>query len=220
MKIEIGVLNAKSISTAIKKLQKVQKSFPKMVEQLLNRSRLWIMQRANENIDRSDIGSNIKNTIKSQWRLTEIVDGTCKLINEDSFGNGENKAVFVEFGIGVVGGSKPHPEAFANGYEYNVPSDFKGMHEDTDEWSFFSNEEDLDIPQTAITKSFSLKGSIRSSYRTKKGEVHTYKDTRDRYLVYTKGTQGVLFLYNALVDFKSQGQAKSIWQAICKEYLG
>lgn len=218
--MSIVTVDKDSINALIKRMKQIRNKYPKMVKEFLKRTRIWIMEEANDILYRSDIGYNIKATIISQWRLPPIEGYTCQLINEDSSGDGENKAVFVEFGVGSVGGSSPHPLAFENGYDYNVPSQYKGSgSKDPNEWSFYANVEDLDIPKSAITNQFSVKGSIRSTYTTKSGDIHQYADTRDRSLVYTKGTQGVLFLYNALTNFKSQGIAKQIWQEVCEEYI-
>lgn len=199
MTINLNVLDPKSVKNAIAQIQYVKKFYPNMVKELLESSRVWIAERANGFLDASDIGDNVKATIKSQWDFPPIVGNVCLLVNRDSSGQEKNKAVFVEFGVGSVGGSQPHPLALENGYLYNVPSPYKGKgKKDPDEWSFDTNLESLDIPQKNITKAYS------------KGEkLH----------VYTKGARGVFFLFNALTEFRVSGQAQIIWQKIKEKYI-
>lgn len=203
-------LNTKSINDARKYLLNLKKQIPKMEQELLMGIANWIVKQANGYIDRADLGSAVKSELKSHWHFEKTTNGI-KIINDT---NVERKvrgqtetvplAVLVEFGVGIVGKSQPHPNASEEGYEYNVSSSSKAS---DGSWHFYSDEADLDIPKSAIN--WGLWG----------------QGTRNRMSIYTKGTQGVWYAYNAIVDVKNElsksggGEIGKMWEDIKARYI-
>ena len=102
------------------------------------------------------------------------------------------KAVYVEFGVGIVGEQNPHPQATQAGYEYNVES---GKKKADRSWIFNAESEaKIDIRQENI--------------------INRTKNT-----VRTKGNEASLFLYQSAMDFKSTGEYKRIWQDVKRKYI-
>ena len=113
-------LNTKSIKEARKYLLNLKKQIPKMQQEFLMAVAHWVTDRANDYISLSDIGSLVKDEIKGGWEYEPTANGV-KIVNRTQ------KAVFVEFGVGVVGQSEAHPNASTEGYEYNVDSGSKSV---------------------------------------------------------------------------------------------
>ena len=132
-KITIG-LNKKDIENAKKYLQNLKKQIPKMQQEFLMEVAKWIVKQADGYIDRSDIGSLVKEQIKDGWEYEPTESGV-KIVNRTQ------KAVFVEFGVGIVGQSQSHPNATAEGYEYNQDSPYKSA---DGTWYFWTNSNELD----------------------------------------------------------------------------
>lgn len=187
MKINIE-LNKKSIKNAIKLLNQEKQKFEQAVREYIELSADWIINRANELLDRSDIGENIKSEIFGGWDTEWISPSHIKIINHS------RKAVYVEFGVGIIGQTDRHPNADKTGYEYDVQSSKKfgqGF------WQFVVPSRDyLDLPEKAII----------------------YQDN-DKYglSIFTQGTEGVWYLFNAMEDFKINKQ-KPLWERIKKKY--
>ena len=106
------------------------------------------------------------------------------------------KAVYVEFGVGIVGASKKHPKATIEGYEYNVKSTSKLP---DDSWMFSTTIEDLDLPQK---------------------DVYAYNGKNNELVIETKGTPATMFVYQSIIDFKDRRLAQAIWQNIKAKYWG
>ena len=182
-------LNPKSLESAIKQLQDIKKRIKgDMMHEYMQEAANWIINRANEILDRSNIGEDVKSYIFKDWDTEWIDNKHLKIINHS------RKAVYVEFGVGIIGQTAQHPNASKAGYEYNVESEHKfgqGM------WRFsVRNDAELDIPEDAIIYSES----------TSNGES-----------IITQGTEGVWYLYNAVQDFKMREQ-KRLWEKIKKKY--
>jgi hypothetical protein len=180
-------LNRKSIQNAIKQLKSVKNIVQtQIMPEYMQRTADWIINRANEILDRSDIGENVKSAIFNAWDTEWTSDHSLVIRNYS------RKAVYVEFGVGIIGQTSQHPNADATNYEYNVDSEAKfgqGY------WQFsVRNDEELDIPQEAIT------------YR--QGQT-----------IITQGTEGVWYLYNAVEDFKLREQER-LWKELTRKYLG
>ncbi len=199
MKIKIA-LNSASINNAIKQIEKVKKLYSEqMVPDLLKSCAEWLKNRANELLALSDIGSNVKTEIMSSWNIIEN-GKTVSLINTSE------KAVFVEFGVGIVGQEKPHKNASKTSYKYNLPSPAK---DDNGTWHFYTNVEDLDLPDSAL-----VDNSHFFQPKTRKdGSVY-----RNRVYVETRGAVGVMYAYNALVNLHDYG-VNEVWKEIKKKYL-
>lgn len=199
MKINIE-LNTKSIDEAIKKLKFIEKQYTngKMINHFLERVCDWLISRANMYVENSDIGDNVKVDIKTRWDYT-INNGKAKIINP------AEKAVFVEFGVGEIGEYEPHPNSAETKYEYNVDSPAK---DENGVWHFYTNMDDLDLPKRAL------------NYDTK----FFQNDKRGRLYVSTRGAEGVMYAYNALIDARNDlqnpnGELAQIWRTIQKQYI-
>lgn len=202
-------LNVKSIERARKTLNFIQRQYAngKMVQDFLELVCDWIVKRANFYIDNSDIGSLVKLEIRNSWTYT-ISNGQAKIINV------ADKAVFVEFGVGLVGSGNPHPNATsqkAQSYKYNISTPYKdgyGM------WYFWANSNELDIPRSSIVD---IRGY--DDFRGKGGEKGK------RIIVGTMGAEGVMYAYQALMDAKlelerSNGEIANMWKKVYEEYIG
>lgn len=191
MKINVD-LNSNSIQNAINALRTAQKQLDReMPNDFLKTACEWIRERANANLESSTIGSGVKADIQSSWVIGAPSNGTITMTNT------ADKAVYVEFGVGVVGAQNKHDNADETGYEYNVPSESKSAN---GRWVFASEDKTLiDLPI--------------DSYKTKES-----KD-KDFAWIITKGTKGAMYAYNAIVDFRDYG-AKEVWQKIKVKYWG
>ena len=201
MKIEIG-LNKQSIKNAIKQLNAIKKTVPKMQQEFLMEVAHWLTNRANEYITNSDLGSLVKDQIRSGWSYEPIANGV-KVINR------AEKAVYVEFGVGIVGQSQAHPNASAEGYEYNMDSGSKSI---DGAWTFYTNSNELDLPQSALL--------AHNWYSGDRG-----KGKGQRLLIMTKGAKGVWYAYNAIVDAQMElaktngGEIGKMWEDVKKRYI-
>lgn len=191
-------LNAQSIKDAQKRVKKYQKGVEQAVSYFIKNVCLWIMERSDYYLDKHDIGSLVKEDIKSGWKIVPTATGV-KLINDAS------KSHFVEFGVGIVGEQQPHPHSSEAGYEYNVETGSKSV---DGAWTFFVDSERLDLPVNALL--------AHNWYRGKRGKNG---EGGQRLLVMTKGTKGAMFAYNALVDLKSGNVLKSLWDDAKERFL-
>lgn len=192
MKIKIN-LNKKSVEEAMQKLENVKALFvsQKITDEFLEEVCDWVIKRANEKVYASNIGENVKSDIATHWK--PIVSGGRAKITNDS-----EKAVYVEFGVGVIGQSKPHPRATVDqNYEYNIGSKIL----DDGSWIFnYSAKADIDIEPKFIIK-------------------------QTDHSVRTKGQEAVMYAYNAILDAKDDlrnpsGKLQQKWQEIKARYIG
>ena len=209
MKIKIA-LNKQSIKNAIKQLNSINKTVPKMQQEFLMEVAHWLTNSANEYIANSDLGSLVKDQIRSSWSYEPTANGV-KIVNNaqkqvTNFGT-VPLAVLVEFGVGVVGQSQSHPNATAEGYEYNVDS---GNKSEDGSWSFWLNSDERDLPMSAFT------------------DFGSYDDHRKggkRMVVTTFGAKGVWYAYNAIVDAQMElaksggGKIGKMWEDIKARYI-
>ena len=200
MKIKVE-LNSNSIQQTKKKLNYIKKMYQSgaLINEFLEGACEWIVNRANEKINSADLGENVKIDIRNGWEF-EISKTKAKIINRTE------KAVFVEFGVGLRGFDEPHPSADEEGYEYNVDS---GSKDENGVWYFYTNREDLDLPMKALntgSKTFS-------------------SDKRGRMFVATSGASGVMYAYNALIDASNDlhnptGELAKMWRNLQEKYIG
>lgn len=192
--IKVG-LSTKSIASAIKQLENIKNTtVPLMIKNFLRECCEWIINEANSQLDTSERGAEVIDDIKSSWHYVLKENGKAQIINS------AEKAVYVEFGVGVVGEGNPHPSADTAGYDYNRDStakDYGGS------WHFFSNEAELDIPLDNVEW----------------GVYPTSGDPRRRLSVFTSGAEGDMFLYNAMMNLISSGQVHKIWNNMKEKYL-
>lgn len=192
MKIEIA-LNKQSIKNAIKQLNAIKKTVPTMQQEFLMQVAHWLTDRANDYITNSDLGSLVKDQIRESWSYEPTANGV-KIVNR------AEKAVYVEFGVGIVGGGQPHPQASAEGYQYNMKSRAKFL---GGSWSFKGQMETLDLPQDSVD----------------------YAGSDDELVFITQGAKGVWYAYNAIVDAQMElakangGKIGELWQKVKKRYI-
>lgn len=193
MRIEVG-LNKQSIKNAINQLNAIKKLVPTMQQEFLMQVAHWLTDRANTYITNADLGSVVKDEIRGGWSYEPTASGV-KIVN-----NAE-KAVYVEFGVGIVGGGNPHPQASAEGYQYNVksPAKFLGGN-----WSFKKDSmQELDLPKTSVE----------------------YEQDQSGIVFLTQGAKGVWYAYNAIVDAKMElakangGEIGKMWEDIKARYI-
>lgn len=218
MKLNIE-LNRQSIKNAQKYLLNLKKQIPKMQQEFLMAVAKWIVKQADGYIDRADLGSLVKDKIKSSWKYEQTANGI-KIVNNanvdkmiDVGGSRQKQtvplAVIVEFGSGVVGQSEAHPNASAEGYEYNVDSGSKSV---DGAWTFYTNSNELDLPQSALL--------AHNWYSGDRG-----KGKGQRLLIMTKGAKGVWYAYNAIVDAQTElaksggGEIGKMWEDIKARYI-
>lgn len=188
MKINIR-LNKSSIDNAIQTLKNAQKQLQgEMLDAFYLRCYEFFVSQANYYLLSSGVGDLLIAEIQSSWHY-EKVQNCFKIINNSE------KAVYVEFGVGVVGGRDKHPNAQDTNYKYDVPSKSK---QPDGSWMFRDYEEVLDIPQTAIISN------------------DTLADGRMRIVTY--GAKGTMYAFNALEDLRLE--IPSIWEEIKIKYWG
>lgn len=213
MKIEVG-LNKQSIKNAIKQLNAIKKTVPAMQQEFIMQVAHWITDRANTYITNADLGSVVKDEIRGGWSYEPTANGV-KIVNNaqkqvTNFGT-VPLAVLVEFGVGVVGQSQAHPNASAEGYEYNMDSPSKSI---DGSWTFFANSEELDLPKDALL--------AHNWYEGKRGKGG---EKGKRLLIMTRGAKGVWYAYNAIVDAQMElakangGEIGKMWEDIKARYI-
>jgi hypothetical protein len=190
-------LNTKSIKKAQKHLLDLENQIPKMQQKFLMAVANWVTNRANLYISNSDIGNFVKSDIIVGWEYEPTANGV-KIINRTQ------KAVFVEFGVGIVGQSEAHPNASAEGYEYNMDSYHKDR-KGTGTWLFQSSLIELDLPLKNVELA--------------------YNESGNEYAIVTRGAKGVWYAYNAIVDAQMElaksggGEIGKIWEDIKARYI-
>ena len=196
MKITVN-LNQSSVRSAIAKLQKAKSQLPTMLNELLMQSCEALIVLANQNLEWVGIGDAVKEKIKLSWSYT-VKNGVATLINN------YQKAVYVEFGTGIVGEENPHKMASSAGYEYNVDSPYK---DEQGRWTFYADLEELDLP---------IKGDDRAdiTYFNEPNRNST------RMLIRTSGAPATMFVFNAILRFKSEKHGKTLWDGIKAKYWG
>lgn len=188
-------LTTKSIKEAQNYLLNLKRDIPKMIAEFNMLVAHWVTDRANDHIDLSDIGSLVKKQIKDSWDWEPTENGVLITNNAD-------KAVFVEFGVGIEGQHQSHPNADVEGYEYNVSSPHKDQ-KGSGTWIFKSKLDALDIPQK---------------------KANFIKDNQD-YAVITRGTKGAWYAYNAIVDAQNElsksncGKIGELWETVIRKYI-
>ena len=192
--------NKKSIDDAVFKLNVLRKFYSQIQYEFMQFVCEWIINRANFYIDFLDIGSLVRTDIKNSWDYEISPTFSAQITNT------AEKAVFVEFGVGVVGQMQPHPMANREGYQYNMPSIYKyaGKHHDENTWRFVKqSESEVDLPQ---------------------GTYETWEKASGALKIITTGTEGAMFAYNAVVDAKMDlmnpnGELATEWNRILERYM-
>ena len=168
-------------------MKEKKKLYRKMTNFFLRRSCTWIKNRANFYLDQAPIGIATIEEIKRGWQEPKIVGNRAYMRNTDG------KAVFVEFGVGVVGQQEQHANASTTGYAYNVPSEAK---DPSGGWYFFVEWNRTNIPSSDLEQ--------------------LYSDAEGSWY-YTHGTTGQNYTYQALMDYESSGK-KEVWEIVKSKY--
>lgn len=187
MRIEIS-LNPHSVGEAIKKFEEIRAQIQnEMMRDLLTQSCEWIIQRANYYISLQDIGYVVKQNLQSGWKKPEITNNMAILRNTD------DQAVFVEFGVGIIGAENDHKNAQVVNYRYNIGKQIQP----DGSWEFYTNsDETIDVPTSFIENI-----------------------SDDGHIITTRGYPAVMYAYNAIIDLKEYG-IKEIWENIKRKYWG
>lgn len=208
MRINID-LSKKSTENAIKQIKAVQKKVQTELPRVyLQKCVEWIKAEADKNLMATNIGSKVKSIIQSQWQISPVVGNKITLSNTAQLEQGKNLAVFVEFGVGVVGQtSYKEPdfqrEAIAkSGYQYNVPSPAKSNKKGFEgQWSFGTSDGE--------------------SYMNLEREHYETYDFGDGVLtIVTKGSPATMFLFKAWKTFETSGLYKTLWEQAKAEVIG
>lgn len=200
MKIKIN-LDAKSVQQAIKQFEKVKQDLETtMIREFIQKCCDFFIYKANDYLFNSNIGANVKGNIMNSW-TTSISYG----VNSQGYSgyyatitNTDEQAVYVEFGVGVVGSYLQHKEANTKDqtYEYNVPSNAKTAN---GQWVFeVTDEKDVDL------------------------EKGMYKSVNNKYgnmWIITKGSPATMYAFNALMDLKNV-EMRKIWKDLKIKYWG
>ena len=185
-------LSSKSIQRAIDELNK-KKNINNLIDILLERCCLWIKSRAMVRLLSSDLNDGVIGEIEKGWQLP-VKTGKHKYTITN-----HGRAYAIEFGIGIKGEGTYLGDTPPN-YEYNVQTKYKKA---DGSWIFKVDDIDtLDIMKKNVMP--------RPS-----GEV-VYEEGRT---IRTQGQDAMMFLYNAIIDFKNEKIASSLWHNILKEYF-
>lgn len=197
MRINV-TLSKKSIQDAIRQLKEVQKKIrTELPKVYLQKCVAKIIELANQNLSIVDIGSETKALIQSSWEVSEVIGNRIVLSNTAEFESGKNVAVFVEFGVGIVGQSSNHILADSANYEYNVISDEKDQFGN---WHYVAKDGDGRM-------------NIESNY-------YESKPTKNGLRIKTQGTPATMFLYKAWKKFETDGLYKTLWEQAKAEVIG
>lgn len=186
MKLKVA-LNSKSINALISQLNEIKTTIlPNMIEHFLTRCCEEIKIKANKNLETSGLGADVISEIQGQWSIS--VKGKNALLR-----NGEGRGYMVEFGVGEIGENNPHPKADLT-YAYNIPTDYKDQY---GQWRFrvdSTQEIDLAVGFYKIV------------------EINEYETGESKLTIKTKGSPPIMFLYNALLDFKTEKLYEKLWR--------
>lgn len=197
MRININ-LSKKSIENAIKQIKAVQKKVQKDLPRVyLEKCVAKIIELANQNLMITDIGSEVKALIQSSWQISPVVGNRIVLSNNAEFESGKNLAVFVEFGVGIVGQGNKHTLANQANYEYNVLTDAKDQN---GRW-FYTLQGGEDR--------MNIESNYYQGYSTENGLQFS-----------TQGTPATMFLYKAWKLFETSGLYKTLWEQAKAEVIG
>lgn len=171
-------LDAKSFKNAIKEIQAIQDKLKTEVPSLfIDKCLGWIQDKANQYLSQVQMSGNIIADIQGSWNIEPVNSNLKRLVNTSE------KAVFVEFGVGSVGQTTPHPNSNETGYEYNIDNGKKDIE---GRWHFKADSNyDVDL--------------VVGHY------------TQENDWVTTKGSPANLYLYNAAMDLISTGIYKQLW---------
>ena len=197
MRINIS-LDKKSLKNAIKQINEVQKKIQNDLPRVyLQKCVESIKEIANRNLSITNIGSEVKALIQTSWITSAVIGNKITLSNNAEYESGKNLAVFVEFGVGRIGGSKPHEVSSQSNYEYNV-------------WSMRKDPNDM---WTYTLEGGEDRMNIESGY-------YEGGETDKGFYFKTAGSPATMFLYKAWKEFETSGLYKTLWEQAKKEVIG
>lgn len=182
MILKINLNDKKSINEAKNKFVKIKTQLVEMMDEFYRNCYDYFVEHCKTYLDISTIGENVKNDINNSWHYERTKNGA-------RFYNDSEKAVYVEFGVGIVGLENKHTLADSSGYNYNIGAK---INEIDGSWIFnVSNDDDIDIQEDYIVN-------------------------RTTNTVKTQGSPSVMYAYNALQDLSMQ--VSTIWENIKIKY--
>lgn len=179
--INIDLLDLRTLDKAIKQIEQHQKRLRELIPDFLKACAETVRDMANNIISGLPYESDIISGLQNSWKTETTDDGqVVTLINN------YDKAVYIEFGTGIVGGTNPHDEASESGYKY----DFHAHGQEG--WTFWLRGNAMDIPQDRVL----------SEKEHKDGSVE----------IRTAGAPATMFLYQAATDFIDYKVYKRVWK--------
>lgn len=187
MQVNIDLLDLRTVDKALKQIEEYQKKVRELIPVFLKRCAEAVRDLANQKLTGYGYSGELISEIQNSWSIDESKDGVVTLINS------HDKAVYIEFGTGIVGSGKSHEMASESGYKY----DYNGHGEKG--WRFirFADGEDIDLPDGRYTET---KGDHTGMW----------------FLVHTSGAPATMFLYQAASDFADYKLYKRIWNDLVK----
>ena len=200
MKIKIDISNPNSVKRAIQALERAKATLlDKVVEELAKECSNAIIERANERLyTDSQIGSGLILEIQASWVLDRVKNGSYVLRNVC------DKAVYVEFGVGVVGEQDPHPNASSARYKYNMQE--SGVNHKLKDGSWIFRVQNIDLID------------IGEKYVMARPNGEKYYESGRT--VRTQGQPATMYLYNAIFDFIESAEPQKIWSRVSQKYFG
>lgn len=185
-------LSEKGIVNAKKEIKNIIKTINKEVNtEFVSMCLDWIQNRAMYYLNASG-GTGQTIINEIQQSFEKIVKvQTGKLVLN------HEKGAYVEFGVGAKGDQEKHPKATELGWEYDVDSNAK--YPLSRRWTFvLDNGEALNIKYEDITQL-----------------------TSNKRVYETQGSSGVLFMYNAIMDFANNLEIPAqLYRSAWAKYIG
>ncbi len=187
MQINIDLLDLRTVGKAINQIEEYQKKIRELIPEFLKRCAEAVRDLANQKLGGYGYSGALISEIQNSWSIDDSTDGVVTLINS------HDKAVYIEFGTGIVGSGDAHEMASKSGYKYDV----NGHGEKG--WRFirFADVADVDLPDGRYTE---IKGDHTGMW----------------FLIHTKGAPATMFLYQAATDFVDYKLYKRIWNELVK----
>lgn len=188
MQINIDLLDLRTVDKAIKQIEEYHKRVQKLIPEFLKRCAEAVRDLANRRLEGIGYDSELVSQIKNSWSIKDD-DGIVTLVNL------HDKAVYIEFGTGIMGETNSHEQASEAGYRYDVKNHgIKG-------WNFvYDPTVGLDV------LGLEEENFTRLTKGKKAGMV----------IVHTIGTPASMFLYQAASDFVDYKLYKRIWNELMK----
>lgn len=176
-------VSSSSVKSLIENLDGIKKELPQIFNDFYYECYLFFVAQCRWYLYQSTIGEDVKSEIALGWQYKRTKKGA-KFINRTK------KAVFVEFGVGMIGDTFPHENAdkLGNSYKYNIGTKIK----EDGSWIFnVSDDSDIDIEQEFI-------------------------ENRTEHTIRTKGSPSIMYAYQSLQDLEKE--VYNIWERVKAKY--